>query len=276
MRAMLLSAVCASSLAIAALAAPSIEKSDKESADTPRAPTHDEIRAKQALGRVITSPDGQFFVYEWMRPYNWVPETDWLPEKAGKRMQAWLYKVDTKYTPTTSYYLFHPHPGSSYYLGALSPDSTKVSFYALNHDDNVIKAGVWNLTEEKLTWFEPTPDASRLDEPPVWLSNDELIYPGQPKLAALVKANVATGEAKACAECEPLVASAKAAVKKDDKDKKPPKVPVPKDVGPNAKLLARSDAGDLAVYAKDTAEMLTLLFKKGENPPEILFENKRR
>lgn len=43
-----------------------------------------------------------------------------------------------------------------------------------------------------------------------------------------------------------------------------------------ASVLAKSEQGDLAIYAKDTSDELTLIFQKGGNEPETVFENKRR
>jgi hypothetical protein len=39
--------------------------------------------------------------------------------------------------------------------------------------------------------------------------------------------------------------------------------------------MAKSHKGDLAVYAKDTPDVLELMFKKGKGEPQSVFENKR-
>jgi len=254
-----------------------------------RAPTPEEIRARQRLGRVIVSPDGQFFLYEWMRPYNWLRDGGSLPTQVASRMQTWLYKVDVNRSPTTSQYVFFPGSGASYWLGGLSPDGTKVSFYALD-DDNIVKAGVWNMKDEKLTWFETLPDTRRLDELALWVSNDEIAYPGAS--SALIRGNAVTGEAKACADCADLLAKARAAEVDQQKlaaanakaasrqaksnegwaSQRAESAPLDKDL----KVLARSLNGELEVLAKDTPDTLNLLYRKASGTPEVVFENYRK
>ena len=169
MKTSILALLCAAPFAAAATGA-TVGKSKSE----PKAPTYEEIRAQQSLGQVIAAPTGSFFLYEWMRPYNWVRDTGSLPSAAAERMQTWLYKVDVDITPTTSQYLFHPGSGSSYWLGGLSPDNSRVAFYELDNDYNTIKAGVWDMAHSKLTWLDAAPDAARLDQRVTWLSNEEV------------------------------------------------------------------------------------------------------
>lgn len=226
---------------------------------------------------MIASPDGEFFLYEWMRPYNWVRDTKWLPPKTAERMQAWLYRVDVTYSDATSEYLFFPDPGSGYWLGDLSPDGTRVTFYELDNDEDKVKAGVWHLMDEKLTWFETPPDAKRLDEPALWLSNEEVAYPAKSGSADLVKANVSTGKTSPCPECKEAWAARKKASS------------APADLKPRdgfseesakilegARLVARSPKGGLEVYLRDTPEVLAMMYRKGEREVEVIFENSRK
>jgi hypothetical protein len=234
-----------------------------------RASTEDEIRARQALGRALISPDGKFFVYEWMRPYNWVRDTGSIPAGAAGRMQTWLYRVDVSHSPANSEYVFFPDPGASYWLGAFSPDGSKLSFYELDNDNNVVKAGVAAFTDPitpKLTWFEPTPDARKLERPAVWLSNDELVYPAA---GGRLIANADSGETRPCNDCDRQLAQV--ADQSRGKIRQPGKVPA------NLRVLARSADGDLTVYEKSDSKVLGLVFSKGSGEPEtVVFENERR
>ena len=272
MKITLLAVLCAAPFAMTAQAA-TASKSKSE----PKAPTYEEIRAQQSLGRVIASPSGSFFLYEWMRPYNWVRDTGKLPSATADRMQAWLYKVDVDITPTTSQYLFHPGSGSSYWLGDLSPDNNKVAFYELDNDYNTVKAGVWDMADSKLTWFDVAPDAARIDQRATWTSKDEVTYPAKSGGAQFVTANVTTGVAKPCPDCGSMIKNVvyRAGSSVDAVGAISNTAP-PSNLGSNTNVLAKSAQGDLAIYAKDTNDELTLIFQKGSNEPETVFENKRR
>src|SRR6266699_1958471 len=76
-----------------------------------------EVREYQTVGKAIVSPDGKFFVYDWMKPYNWKRNTEGLPLSAANRMQTLIYKVDADYTPSESHYLFYPQSASTFWLG---------------------------------------------------------------------------------------------------------------------------------------------------------------
>ena len=270
-----------------------------------RAATDGEIKRHQALGRVVPAPDGSFFLYEWSRPYNWSPDVDWLSSTAAKRMQTWIYKVDTTMSDTTSYYLFHPGSGSTYYLGDLSPDGGRVAVYELDHDDNTIKLGVVTMDDPvtpTITWFEQPPVSSKLHLSPVWTANDELVYPTK---AGLMRAKVPPKvppeqipinridwdkpvKAVRCEDCKADVLEINAAEKAKAQQAllaTVPKAPGPKsddgwavekpaEIPKEAKVLARAPTGDLAIYAVDDAKVLTLGFTKGPTG-ETLFENER-
>ena len=230
-----------------------------------------EIREEQTIGKVIASPDGSFFLYEWRRPYSWDKDFGILPKSVQDHMQSWIYRVDPEISPTDSKYLFLYESGASQWLGALSPNAKLVSFFSLD-DDNKLKAGVWDFANSKITWFNESPDALHLKEGPFWISNQELIYRGGSiKLgrANLLKANLLTGKAKPCPECEPLYTEAMTTASRKDK------TPIANDLGPNAKLLAYSRTGQLAVYEESTPDSLTLLFQKGTESPHPVFENSR-
>jgi hypothetical protein len=232
-----------------------------------RAPSDAEIRAKQALGRVLVSPDGKLLVYEWMRPYNWVRDPEGIPAAAAARMQTWLYRVDVGRTPVVSDYLF-------YWLGAFSPDGKRLSLYELDNDDKSLKLGVATLDDPitpKLTWFEAAPDGGKLADAPLWISDDELVYPAVG--GARMIANAATGETRPCENCESVVASVKqvapAAKKAEAKGIKLPA---------GARLLARSTDGTLTVYEKSDSKSLSLFYEQAGDVggATLVFENERK
>jgi len=259
------------------------------------APTDSEIRYRQTIGRALVSPDEQFFVYEWMRPYNWVRDTGSIPKAAAERMQTWLYRVDIDRTPANSEYLFFPGSGDSYWLGNFSPDGGKLNFYELDNDNNVLKTGVVEFTDPitpRLTWFDAPPDGNKLNQPPVWLSNDEFAYPTK---SGMVRAKVVPPPAQnesspvnrldydkpaktePCKDCTALIAQTKTAGEAGDKAKmdqetrkKAAKLPA------DSRLLAQSPDGDLTVFERNNRKVIGVLFRKGVGSPEtVVFENER-
>jgi hypothetical protein len=261
----------------------------------PRAPTDAEIRYKQAIGSALVSPDKQFFVFEWLRPYNWVRDTGKIPKPAAERMQTWIYRVDIDRTPPNSEYVFFPGSGASYWLGDFSPDGSKLSFYELDNDNNVLKAGVVEFTDPitpRLTWFDAAPDGNKLEQPPVWLSNDEFAYPTKsgfvramivppPKQDDNAPINMIDydkpAKTQACSDCATLIAQAKAAHDADEKSKtdqaarkQAAKLPA------DSRLIAQSPAGDLSVFERSNKKVIGVLFRKGADSPEtVVFENER-
>lgn len=272
-----------------------------------RAATYEEIHQYQDLGRFVVAPGSNFFLYEWSRPYEWAPDVDWLAPAAAKRMQTWIYKVDTNISSTTSEYLFHPSSACTYYLGSLAPNGKAVTFYEVNHDDNETKAGVVILDGSyppRITRFKPAPDSARLELPPVWTSNEEFVYPTK---TGLVTANI-NGEpmkrdenaplvfggdwdmpvkALPCKDCKPgmleehlaqeqkeqhsLVAAAK---KKNTTKQSSPSSNSGDKVPENAKLVMHSADDELDIFAVDSPEYLSLYFTKNQRT-HTLFENSR-
>jgi len=240
--------------------------------------TYADVHAQQALGKVIVTNDGKLILYEWGRPYlNWVPDVDWMAPSAARRLETWLFKVDTTADAPTSELLFYPNAGATYWLGDLSPDESRVAILELDHDDNSVRAGVWHLRDEKFTWFAPRPDEGRFDQVAVWVSAEELLYPGKGS-AQLIRANAATGAAEPCGDCTmAMVQKAKSAVIEARARSKAlaAKIETP-DLPKGAILVAGSANGQIAVYAKDDAEVLSLMFVQPEYPVWVLFENPRK
>jgi hypothetical protein len=225
-----------------------------------------EIRSEQTIGKVLAASDGSFFLYEWRRPYSWDKDFGTLPKSVPEHMQSWIYRVDPEISPTDSKYLFLYESGASQWLGSLSPDAKRVSFYSLD-DDNKLKTGVWDFAKTKITWFTSAPDEKHLDQAPVWTSNAELIYPGH--AGKYVRASVATGKAIFCADCKAIYEKSRTSLTPPAHGK------VPEELGPDARILARSHLGQLSIYEKITPNLLALQFQKGTEKPETVFENSR-
>ena len=276
--------VCVSSL----LTCPAYGSSSLQRPEPQSEPgTYADMHAGQALGRIIVSPDGMFFLYEWGRPYfGWVPDVEWMAPNAARRLETFLYKVD--FTPNyeydvgrwkrTSEYLFYPNPGATYWLGDLSPDNRKVVLYELDHDDNNVRTGVFFLEEKQLKWFEPRPDEGRIEGVTAWISDDEFLYPAKGGTAKLIRANAATGEAKPCPECsmETIRRAEEAARAAHARALEHAAKIEADDIPEGANLVAASQNGELAVYVKDDDEVLMVAAKQPGKPVYILFENKRK
>lgn len=247
--------------------------------DVPARPaTYADVYALQALGRFIVSPDGNFFLYEWGRPYlNWVPPRDGIAPITARRLQTFLFKVDTTTDAPTSEYLLEPSAGATYWLGSLSPDSSRVSFYELDRDDNRSRTGVWNLKEQKVMWFDLEPDDRRFDSMSPWLSNEEFVYPIKSR-SLFARANLVTGKAITCTECglntvskaetasEEIASEARMSALKIDAA----------DLLQGAVLRAVSENGNLGIFVRDDAEQLQLLIKQPGWAAYKVFENFRK
>jgi hypothetical protein len=249
-----------------------------------RAATYDEVRRHQALGRFVVAPDGSFFLYEWSRPYDWVPNLSDMAPVVRARMQTFLYRVTTPqewrtYQPPVSTDLFPPAPGATYFLGNLSPGGKWASFYELDWDDGKIRAGVVETTQvvpPKITWLELPPDEGRLDQPAVWVSDAELVYPLKSELAKLARAQAMTGKAEVCRDCDPrllarpatdALAGTPATVREENAN-------AVSAIPAGSKQITQSMDRSLVVYMVDTPEVLKLLFTKNGRLV-TLFENYR-
>lgn len=265
---------------------PNIPAPDTLTFPQKRGAVYDEIRGLQGLGRFIVTSNSDYIVYEWQRPYDWSPSNKGVSRTAAKRKQSFIFRVNAtfdrlkSYEKTTSEYLFYPAPGATYYLGSLSPDSKLISFFEIDRDDNKMRAAAVELNDEvspKITWFGLTPDDARMDLPPVWTSNDELIYPVKTGKTKLARANVKTGGAVLCDDCDPDILKAKGTVagavfgpgKPFDR----------KGVPDEAKLIAQSENARLSVFSIETPDRLALMFKVIETSDELaltLFDNDKR
>jgi hypothetical protein len=282
-------AACVASVCTLASHAASQMPTDRLTFPQTRGATYAEIQQHQGLGRFVTSHDSSFFIYEWTRPFNWAPDNTGLAPAAAARKQHLIYKVTTVgewiFQNPKSEYLFYPAAGATYYLGYLSPDSSRVSMYEIDRDDNKIRAAAVKTNDgisPQIIWFDLTPDSARLDELPLWTSNDEFIYPVASGPTKLARANVVTREAKPCVDCDPGMLERAAAAARAEAAALRKSAPKPLTrrgddfkLPDGSKVMARSRAGDLEVYAVDTADLLRLLFRKDDDVFG-LFENDRK
>jgi hypothetical protein len=282
-------ATCAASVCALASHAASRAPTDPLTFPQTRGATYAEIQQHQGLGRFVTSHDSSFFLYEFARPFTWPPGNAGLAPAAAARKQHLIYKVTTVgdwlFGNPKSELLFYPAAGATYYLGDLSPDSSRVSMYEIDRDDNRIRAAAVKTNDgisPQTIWFDLVPDSARLDELPMWTSNEEFVYPIASGPTKLARASVATREAKPCADCDPAMLKRAAAALRAEAAALRKTSPKPLTrpgtqfkLPEGARVFARSKAGDLEVYAVDTADLLRLMFRKDE---EVfgLFENDRK
>jgi hypothetical protein len=241
--------------------------------------TYADIHAQQSLGRVIVAPDGKFFLFEWGKPYlNWVPDTDWMAPSAARRLETTLFRLDVidDYQPKAQL-IFPPNGGATYWLGDLSPDSQKVVFFELDHDDHNVRAGVWDFQAQRRTWFKLRPDEGALGGVTPWISADEFLYPVK-EGSKRARANFKSGDAVLCTECTAaMIRNAEAAAVKAHADAKAAAARIDRsDVPKDAILLAGAANGSIAVYARDNAETLSMMFKWPPYPMLVLFDNPRQ
>ena len=124
-------------------------------------------------------------MYEWSRPYGWVPDNAGVCARTAERTQTFIHQVltnrecltreeDANVNPT-----FQPEPGATYYLGSLSPDDKRRSFYEIDRDNNECAGIVVTIDDRspQIGWFDLAPDDLLTDEPAVWISDKEFIYP---------------------------------------------------------------------------------------------------
>lgn len=220
-----------------------------------------EARAKQSLGRVLVSRNGEFALYEWRRPYPWHPSNQGLPRIVAERPQTLLMRVDAppgvNPTEASSIELFPANPGATYWLGSLSPDGHWVSFYELDRDDGTLRVGAANISDAevpRLVWFDRSPDLRHLDRPPAW-DGSTVVY--QVADGTWVRANVDTALAVPCV-CSDIVNG----VAKTDLDRVWPR---PAGLDDDATQIGSSDNGEFVVYKIDTSKSLKLIiFTKGD------------
>ena len=229
----------------------------------------EEARAKQAVGRAIASPDGRYFIYEWLRPRAWTQESPAARGPDPARMQAWLYKVDATSPRNTSEYLFIPRPRTSYWLGELAPGARAVSLYGWDYDTNLARAGTWRLEDGEVSWFADPVDPGTLSRGPLWISDEDIVYLG--RNGVLVRASAKTGKTRACPECS---AAGLAPPGPSPVRVPPPAIQVGMPEG-HERALAESPDGKLVVFVEDSPNFLRLSYVRNAGNRVVVFENPR-
>jgi hypothetical protein len=231
-------------------------------------------RRQQEVSRMVLSPHGEFFIYEWQRPFGWNARPSHLEASVDRRPQTTMYIVATggdwpEQLPPTSEELFPMAPGATYYLGSLSPDGRWVSFYELDRDRNALGAGVASTADERprrVVRFSVPPDGSRLDRVASWESSGaSLVYPIEGN--RLARVNMATGIAVPCDDCrmEPFQTERSGHGLSELSREGIPGGAVP---------VGRSTDGSLDVFVLDNAQTLNLYFRRSRRVVTV-FENAR-
>jgi len=146
-------------------------------ASEPRPLTLDDILRKEDFGRAELALSGKLVVFERAAPYEQAPnrEAVHLPGAQGPMFKLYVVDTNRRRAPQP---LFEQDARGGYWIGALSPAGTKVAIYCVV--GRKLRAGVFDLVDRRLTWFDFTPNYFWLMQHPVWISEEELVYPVLP------------------------------------------------------------------------------------------------
>jgi hypothetical protein len=237
---------------------------------------YQEIRARQALGRILVTPDGKLVLFEWGRPFlNWKPSTAKVAPGASNRLQTFLFKIDVSAESPEPTYLIQPRATATYWLGNISPDASKVVVFEMDRVSNDTKVGVLDLVSGAKKWFAEPANAARVEESNRWVSTNEFIYEVGRGSGRMLVANAESGEVAPCTKCARALSTAESR---------------PTDVGSRAAVnqsraaelpigavfAGGSSNGDLSVYQVDDEEKLSLILVQPTWMPYTVFESSRR
>lgn len=149
----------------------------EEIARTGRPLAVDDVLRMENLARAELALNGRLLVYEWVAPYQEAPNLEAVSLPGAFGPMSKLYAVDLTQQGARRP-LFEQEPRGGYWIGALSPSGTQVAIYSLI--DRKLRAGVFDLASQRLTWFSFTPNYFWLQQHPVWISDEELVYPVLP------------------------------------------------------------------------------------------------
>ncbi len=140
--------------------------------------TLDDVLRTENVGQATIAQHERTVVYEWIAPYEEAPNLEMPMEAGDAGPHAKLYAVDIGSLDAPRP-LFPQEPTGGYWIGALSPDSTRLAIYSLVA--RKFRAGVFDFGSGRLVWFDFVPDyhPSYLQHP-LWISNEELIYTMMP------------------------------------------------------------------------------------------------
>lgn len=148
------------------------------SAESRRPLVVDDVLRMEDIGRVVLAPEGGNLVYEWIAPYESAPNLETLQSTTDRSALAKLFAIDLN-ASSEPRPLFMQETRGGYWVGGPSPDGTQLAVYRLL--DGQVRAGVFDLVRKRLTLFDFTPHYSEtLLQKPVWISDNELIYPAMP------------------------------------------------------------------------------------------------
>lgn len=136
--------------------------------------TIDDVLRMENFGRAELALDGKFVIYEWSAPYEQAPNLEAVYHPGAFGPMFKLYAIDLT-RPDAPQPLFKQEPRGGYWIGAISPSANKVAIYSVI--DGKLKAGCFDLISKRLIWFNFTPNYYWLQQHPVWISEEELVYP---------------------------------------------------------------------------------------------------
>jgi acetyl esterase/lipase len=129
------------------------------------------------VGRVVLAQEGRTLIYERIPPYETAPNIDTLYSQDDRSALAHLYVLDLD-RPGEPRQLFEQDARGGYWIGALSPNEARLALYSMV--DGAVRAGVFDLQTKRIRWFEFTPNYFWFHQTPVWVSDEDILYPALP------------------------------------------------------------------------------------------------
>jgi dipeptidyl aminopeptidase/acylaminoacyl peptidase len=137
----------------------------------------EDILKMEGIGRVSFALNDRLLIYEWMPPYAEASNIGTLYGQSDRSALAGLYVADVDRLGT-SCLLFPQEPNGGYWLGPVSPDTSRVAVFSLLAGE--VKLGVTDLDTGRTLWFPFTPNYYWIQQKPLWLSETELIAAAVP------------------------------------------------------------------------------------------------
>jgi len=236
--------------------------------------TYEDVLTQQQIGRLIVSSDASHLFFEWGAPYlNWLPNQDWIEPSVRSRLSTVLYWTDLASASPTAEYMFYPRYGSTYWLGDISPEGRYVAVFELSHDDQAVRAGTFEISSKQVKWLDGDVDEARLDAETQWLSSHEFVVPLKGKARPFGVADIKTGSLTLCNRCEHVAANAAKGGARSERASPNPAG----EVGlKGAKRAAASRDGKVAVFVRNTSDVLGVYVVRAGSGVSTVFENVRR
>ena len=149
----------------------------------------DDVMKSEAIGRLAFDPSGRYAVFEYLPPYESSIKPSRNYSYANGRSK--LYFVDLE-GDNKARRLFPQPDGVNAWMGTFSPSGSILAVYI--QTDAGVEAAVINLENQQLQMLGIVPDIVRYRATPLWLSDNEFIYPvlndgRQPARPALMTAS---------------------------------------------------------------------------------------